>query len=246
MKGPGHPHPSQEPNEVCSGLHGTDSPAAKHDAQPASAAAQHHDAAAARRRLAPPGPGTVGGLPDAADQLSLRAGDQDRERAGTELRHHHLAGRIDDVELEERVARAYAARTLRDLFDLLNDLPVLSREALAETDGGLRSPEDAGRPGKIAFAQTHDLPVPVEEAYAEALDLVVLAMAREGLTLVERRASQVLVFARRERRAWLVVGPHRSSRVRVDFLPRAGGRCQVRVSGEARRGVRKAFAALSG
>jgi hypothetical protein len=54
---------------------------------------------------------------------SLRASDDDRERVAELLRAEHLAGRIDDAELEERLERCLAARTYADLDQLVADLP---------------------------------------------------------------------------------------------------------------------------
>lgn len=54
---------------------------------------------------------------------SIRASDEDRERAASSLRSHFAAGRIAADELEQRVARAYGARTRRELALVLSDLP---------------------------------------------------------------------------------------------------------------------------
>lgn len=53
----------------------------------------------------------------------LRIGDADRERAVDQLRVHAAAGRLSTDELEERLDRAYAARTARELRAELADLP---------------------------------------------------------------------------------------------------------------------------
>ena len=53
----------------------------------------------------------------------LRASDADRERVAEALRRHHVDGRIDTDELQERLERCYAARTGGDLAALLADLP---------------------------------------------------------------------------------------------------------------------------
>jgi Domain of unknown function (DUF1707) len=58
---------------------------------------------------------------DAMD--SLRASDADRDRAVTSLGRHAEAGRLTADELEERVERAYAARTVAELDALQRDLP---------------------------------------------------------------------------------------------------------------------------
>jgi len=53
----------------------------------------------------------------------LRASDAERERVAEALRRHHVDGRIDTDELQERLERCYAARTGDDLAALLADLP---------------------------------------------------------------------------------------------------------------------------
>jgi hypothetical protein len=53
----------------------------------------------------------------------LRASDADRERVAEALRRHHLDGRLDTDELQERLDRCYAARTAGELAPLLEDLP---------------------------------------------------------------------------------------------------------------------------
>jgi hypothetical protein len=53
----------------------------------------------------------------------IRASDAERERVAEELRRHHLDGRLDTDELQERLGRCYAARTDAELARLLADLP---------------------------------------------------------------------------------------------------------------------------
>ena len=55
--------------------------------------------------------------------LDLRASDADRERVAERLRHAAGEGRLTVEELDERVERAYAARTGSDLAQLTADLP---------------------------------------------------------------------------------------------------------------------------
>jgi hypothetical protein len=56
-------------------------------------------------------------------ELELRASDGDRERTVDELRAHSADGRLTVEELEERVQRALAARTIGELAELTRDLP---------------------------------------------------------------------------------------------------------------------------
>jgi hypothetical protein len=53
----------------------------------------------------------------------IRASDVDRERMSDLLRRHHLAGRLDTSEFQERLERSLQARTLGELRALTVDLP---------------------------------------------------------------------------------------------------------------------------
>jgi hypothetical protein len=70
----------------------------------------------------------------------LRAGDTDREAVAAALGTHMAAGRLTLAEFDERLARAYAARTLGELAELTTDLPALTptapRPVTASTDVG--------------------------------------------------------------------------------------------------------------
>jgi hypothetical protein len=55
----------------------------------------------------------------------IRVSDEQRERVAQDLREHFAAGRLTEDELDERVQRAYAARTERELQALRADLPQL-------------------------------------------------------------------------------------------------------------------------
>src|SRR3954451_13501204 len=67
---------------------------------------------------------------------ALRASDADRERVAAALRRHHLDGRLDTDELQERLGACYAARTLGQLEPLLADLPGAARPAARARRGG--------------------------------------------------------------------------------------------------------------
>jgi hypothetical protein len=60
----------------------------------------------------------------AAFEPEMRAGDADRERLVEQLREHHAAGRLTLDEFEERMERAYSAKTYGELRTLTRDLPV--------------------------------------------------------------------------------------------------------------------------
>ena len=58
----------------------------------------------------------------------LRVGDAEREAVVEILRREHLAGRLDNDEFDERVARCLAAKTYAELDELIGDLPADERE----------------------------------------------------------------------------------------------------------------------
>jgi uncharacterized protein DUF1707 len=74
--------------------------------------------------------GHIGGTPE------LRASDADRERIAAALRRHHLDGRLDTDELQERLGRCYAARTTGELAALTADLPEDERPRASRPAGG--------------------------------------------------------------------------------------------------------------
>lgn len=65
----------------------------------------------------------AGALAGRTSAGAVRASDAERELAADALRRHFAAGRLTASELEERVARAYSARSRADLAAVLADLP---------------------------------------------------------------------------------------------------------------------------
>jgi hypothetical protein len=58
-----------------------------------------------------------------ASEARIRASDADRDRAAAALREHLAAGRLTLEEFDERLDRAYAAKTLGELDEIMADLP---------------------------------------------------------------------------------------------------------------------------
>jgi hypothetical protein len=56
-------------------------------------------------------------------RATLRASDADREQVTERLRHAAMEGRLHDDELEERLGRAFTAKTYGELDPLVADLP---------------------------------------------------------------------------------------------------------------------------
>lgn len=61
----------------------------------------------------------------------LRAADSDRAAVAEALGEHMSAGRLTVAEFDERLGRAYAAKTYGELDELTSDLPPLSRRTPA-------------------------------------------------------------------------------------------------------------------
>jgi hypothetical protein len=66
---------------------------------------------------------TMGIVDGQSSPNRMRAADADRERVAEELRSAHADGRLDLTEYDERVQRAWAARTYGELDALTVDLP---------------------------------------------------------------------------------------------------------------------------
>jgi hypothetical protein len=79
----------------------------------------------------------------------FRASDADRDRTAALLREHHAAGRLTAEEFHERLDRAYAAKTLGDLDELLADLPGIDLYEL---------PDQSARGGRGAPPGPYPLP----------------------------------------------------------------------------------------
>jgi len=80
-------------------------------------------------------------MPMASDPR-IRASDADRDRTAALLREHHAAGRLTADEFQERLDKAYAAKTLGELDELLSDLPAIDLYKLP--DAGLQRGRQGG------------------------------------------------------------------------------------------------------
>jgi hypothetical protein len=87
-------------------------------------------------------------------RASLRAADADRERVVEALRQHHVDGRLDAEELNQRIDRAYAAKTFGELDEVTTDLPSIQPPARAGAPVRPR-PADPGRARAKAAFQRH-------------------------------------------------------------------------------------------
>lgn len=70
---------------------------------------------------------------------SVRVGTSEREQAAAALGEHFAAGRLDVTEYDDRVGRAYTAKTVAELTPLFADLPRPQPAAGRLTAPGSRS-----------------------------------------------------------------------------------------------------------
>jgi hypothetical protein len=187
-------------------------------------------------------------------QPDLLASDAERERAVGRLRRGASEGRLTVEELDERCARAYAARTHGELEALLDDLP--GGDTALQVPAR-RAPVDPGGFGRRPFTFVFEHPVTPARAIAEALRTMAPALAHAGYELVDR-GERRLTFDYAYRPGWvalpvilvpalgflaLLIKEH--DRVVVDFEDAPGGVTRMVVHGRAPRRVRRAFAELS-
>ena len=78
-----------------------------------------------------------------------RASDADRDRIAAALGDHHAAGRLTLEEFHERLDRAYAAKTLGELDDLMADLPGTDLSTLYKQPGGYPPLPEPRQPGIV-------------------------------------------------------------------------------------------------
>ena len=83
---------------------------------------------------------------------SIRASDADRERVVGLLQQYNAEGRITSEEFDERMAAAYAAKTMGALAELTTDLPV----DLAEHAQRQRELAKKAKPGKAMNRQVRE------------------------------------------------------------------------------------------
>jgi hypothetical protein len=127
----------------------------------------------------------------------LRASDEERERAVAALRRAAGEGRLTVDELDERTARAYAARTRGELDRLLEDLPAPPVPA--------PPPRPAPRmPGRSGFSARWIHEEPPDLAIVDILHSVAPPLRDFGYRLAERRHDR-LVFQWQHRPVWTIL-----------------------------------------
>jgi Domain of unknown function (DUF1707) len=125
-----------------------------------------------------------------------RASDADRERVVGWLRDGHYQGRLTVEELDERIARAYAAVTRGELADVVRDLPV-PRAGMPVP----AAPPPMLMPGRAPFSARWLAPA---DPRAEVMERVVPLCVANGYRIVHQGANQ-LVLQRRRIPVWAIV-----------------------------------------
>jgi DUF1707 SHOCT-like domain len=185
----------------------------------------------------------------------LRASDAERERTVQHLREQALAGRLTVDELDERCARAYAAVTVSQLAELVEDLP-----AAAPAARPAPHPAPAvGPAGVRPFTYEWHHPVAPDRAMDELLRELAPMLHAQSCELVDRTDTR-LAFVCSYRPGWTYVVAvlllpfsllallHRvEGRVVIELEPdpRRGGTRMI-VRGSAPQRVRRALAQLLG
>jgi hypothetical protein len=85
-----------------------------------------------------------------ASDSRIRASDADRDRTAALLREHLAAGRLTAEEFNERLDKAYAAKTLGELDQLLSDLPGIDLYKLPDHSVERRGSTNFGLPWLLA------------------------------------------------------------------------------------------------
>ncbi|MEV7331818.1 DUF1707 domain-containing protein [Micromonospora sp. NPDC093244] len=112
----------------------------------------------------------------------MRAADADREAVADRLRVALGEGRLDLHEYDERLQRAYAARTYAELDALLTDLPQAApaeRSAVAPVDPA--APVSVGQPGPVGGGVTARWLAEVWLPYLQVIAVVVTIWAVTSL-----------------------------------------------------------------
>jgi hypothetical protein len=184
----------------------------------------------------------------------LRASDAEREHAVAVLKEHAAVGRLDLDELDDRIGRAYGARTRRELDALLSDLP----EPRPATRAMRRTRGRPKAPGVLDFKEVFDYQRPPADVRAQALAHIAPALYGHGFHL-DIETEDVLEFVRPPARGAgsvllaIVTFPFgllfllrgEAWRIRVQFVEREPGHTRMTVFGLAPLFVRRAIARLN-
>jgi Domain of unknown function (DUF1707) len=175
---------------------------------------------------------------------AVRASDEDRERVVAALKEHCAAGRLTLAELPDRVERAYAATTLKELARLTDDLPGRPPPRRDPPAASAAKPPRASAasaakpprmPGVAPFSETIEVDRPMTAVETAVLHQLARLLARAGFALIgsDRRT---LTFHRS--------GILRTHRVQLTLDDLGDERTRLTAHGSASLKIRRAFAEL--
>jgi Domain of unknown function (DUF1707) len=159
-----------------------------------------------------------------------RASDPERDAVARRLRDECAAGRLSIDELDERLARAYAAVTRGQLRGLVTDLPDEGPDAASPA----RRRRRFFWPGIAPFREQRRLATSCSDSFAAAQREIVPRMGTQGFHVDEEVWPRRLRFVSD---TGLVIT--------VMFHAANDGGTEVSAFGHGPRAVRKAFATLS-
>ncbi len=133
----------------------------------------------------------------------MRASDREREDIVAILRAAAQEGRLDVDELDERTARAYAAKTRGELAEIVEDLPHL-RPAPPPAPIPPRHVPRPSLPGYAYFSTRWSAPASPDRVAHDLLRYVAPTLHYHRYRLAERTPLR-LVFTRKHQPAWTIV-----------------------------------------
>jgi len=189
------------------------------------------------------------------ERRPVRASDADREAAVEALRANHFAGRLTSEEFEQRIERAYAAKTQEELADLTADLPISRPARLGEEEA--RPARKPFFPGQRSFSVSFEVGRYPEDVIEEATRVVAPRLIRYGYRMEPSQPRQLIFTLPRS--IWplaaLLIFPFgligllfvRWDESQVVFTTRESrpGRTEVEVFGVAPLTVRRAMVELA-
>lgn len=110
----------------------------------------------------------------------LRASDAERDAVLGELGQHFQDGRLDKAEFDDRVTAALAAKTGRDLDEVLTDLP---KTPASEQRGAASEPGQGSAPSAAPWQSARPLPALGRPRVLMLLPLLVAAVMISGLLI---------------------------------------------------------------
>jgi uncharacterized protein DUF1707 len=159
-----------------------------------------------------------------------RASDRDRQRVSEELRLHWAEGRLDIEEMERRLEQAVSASTVRQLAELVYDLPALPLpDPIEEPAVRVR----VGPPGIRPFTRRIEIPAPIDRVRRMVLDTVAVGLNGSGYELIYQDPT-TLTFQRSPQ-----------ERLSIDLEEHGKANTTMIVYGRASRRIRKHFVRLS-